>query len=251
MDDPPANIAPGVTSFDMLPLRILHPGLENEADIQAQSLVIRLQDAFQQPLDTGSLVADARITWDSLAVSAVVEGDSLTFDLSPLPPIPATAFAELQLQMDMVTQSQVSDFRLLLAADALTANSGGGPTLTVQEIGNLGLPYESPTIHLSSGTLEESFASYPNPFTPAQGMCNITFVLASDSRVTCDIYALSGDHVVQLLAAASLASGLHDDLTWNGRNERGETVRNGTYLLRIQVDGAGGGEFYRKLAVIR
>jgi hypothetical protein len=191
------------------------------------------------------------VTWDTLSVTAVLSGDSLMFDLTSMAPLAAGEGQDLSLQVEVDPSTRVGDFRVALEPQALAATSGSGQPLTIQPAGPLGFPYLSPTIHVSSGSLKESFASYPNPFIPAQGLCRIAFFLVQDARVTCDIHALSGDRVTRLLDGQPLASGMHDDLTWDGRNENGDLVRNGTYLLRIQVSGAGGGEFYRKLAVIR
>jgi hypothetical protein len=251
LDDPPTNVVPGTTGVSLLPIRIAHPGAANEADIQPQSLVVGLRDAQSQPLMTTSIAMASYVVWDSLVLVASAQNDSLVFDLSALPPLAASTALELQMHMDLATTIAVTDFRLAMLGNALRATSGSSLALTVQPIGNHGLPYESPTVHITAGTLEASFASYPNPFTPAQGRCNITFFLPGDSRVTCDVYTVSGDRVTRLLNGIALGGGLHDNLSWDGRNERGEVVRNGTYLLRIQADGPGGGEFYRKLAVVR
>jgi hypothetical protein len=249
--EPRSNLVPGVIEDALLSVRIEHPGVENEADIQAQSLVVKVRDAASQPLVATDLLATASATWDTISVAAVISGDSLTFDLTSMAPLAAGEGRDLSLQVEVDPSTRVGDFRVALAPQALVATSGGGQPLTIQPAGPLGFPYLSPTIHVSSGSLEESFSSFPNPFIPAQGPCRIAFFLVQDARVTCDIHALSGDRVTRLLDGQSLASGMHDDLTWDGRNENGDLVRNGTYLLRIQVSGAGGGEFYRKLAVIR
>jgi hypothetical protein len=57
--------------------------------------------------------------------------------------------------------------------------------------------------------------------------------------------------VIRLLNATPLGAGPHDSLEWDGRNGDGRLVRNGTYLLRIHVDGPHGGEFVRKIAIMR
>ena len=69
--------------------------------------------------------------------------------------------------------------------------------------------------------------------------------------MTVDVYTLTGDRVVRLEDSKVMAAGLRDELRWDGRNAAGEVVRNGTYLLRLVIDGPGGGKFLRKLAVLR
>jgi hypothetical protein len=249
LQDPRANVVPGNVVEDLLAIRIAHPGQQNEADIQVGSLVFKLRDAASQSLATSELIAAASVRWDSVAVAGILEADSLTFALGALPPLAAGEIHDLALDLLIDATSRVSDFRLALESGALRATSGSAQTLPVEATGPFPLPYVSPTIHVGAASLEASFASYPNPFVPSQGPCNITFFLAQDARVTCDIHSLSGERVVRLLDAQPLTGGLHDDITWDGRNERGDLVRNGTYLLRLQV--SGGGEVYRKLAVVR
>ena len=90
-----------------------------------------------------------------------------------------------------------------------------------------------------------------NPFAAGREPTRITFNLPADARVTIDIHTLAGERVARLLDAVPLAAGLYDNVRWDGRNGHGEVVRNGTYLLRLLVDGPGGGKFLRKLAVLR
>ena len=130
------------------------------------------------------------------------------------------------------------------------AQSGSAVLPVVAAVGTV-LPYLSPTLHIAAPELSASFSNYPNPFAAGRETTRITFYLESSARVTVDVYTLTGERVVSLLDAAPLASGLHDDLQWDGRNGHGQTVRNGTYLLRLVADGPGGGRFLRKMAVLR
>lgn len=102
-----------------------------------------------------------------------------------------------------------------------------------------------------SADLAGSFSTYPNPFRPGHSECRVAFYLQAAARVTCEVYSLSGERVIRLLDAAHLTAGMHDELAWDGRNGDGQTVRNGTYLVKVRVDGPGGGEFIRKLAIMR
>jgi hypothetical protein len=71
--------------------------------------------------------------------------------------------------------------------------------------------------------------------------------------VTLKIHSITGDAVRTLLDARPTTSGLHQDATWDGRNARGEVVRNGVYIADLSVSwNDGGGERHlRKLAVVR
>ena len=70
-------------------------------------------------------------------------------------------------------------------------------------------------------------------------------------RVTVDLFTIDGQRVITLVDGVLLAAGLHDWLSWNGTNGDGSVVRNGIYLLRVDVDGPKGGRYLRKVAVAR
>jgi hypothetical protein len=106
-------------------------------------------------------------------------------------------------------------------------------------------------VHVSAPDLASSFSNYPNPFAAGRQTTRIPFYMAASGRVTVEVRTLNGERVVRLLDGAERGPGLHDDLTWDGRNGRGEVVRNGTYVLCIEVEGPGGGRARRKLAVVR
>lgn len=71
---------------------------------------------------------------------------------------------------------------------------------------------------------------YPNPFN---ANIRITFYLAEAKPVILDIYNILGQKVVSL-ADGSMPAGSHG-LSWNGRNEYGQPVASGIYLIRFQA----------------
>ena len=56
-----------------------------------------------------------------------------------------------------------------------------------------------------------------------------------------------------LLENKSLAPGLYQDFVWDGRNGKGQVVRNGVYLaeLKVQFESGGSERLLRKVAVVR
>ena len=248
--EPPANIRRGATEH-VIALRLQHPGGANEAAIQPLALALLVRDAQGAPLAVSSLAAAARLRFGAQSLTAVFVADSLAVDLSSLPPLAPGEAQDLDLELDVLGSPRVADFRLALQADGVEASSGG-VLVPTRPLDGATLPWLSPSVHLAATNLRESLSSYPNPFTPAlHGDCHITFVLEADAQVSAEIYTLTGERVVSLLQATPLGAGLHDDLRWDGRNGAGDMVRNGTYLLRLVVNGTGGGTFLRKLAVKR
>ncbi|MCL4707192.1 T9SS type A sorting domain-containing protein [bacterium] len=81
--------------------------------------------------------------------------------------------------------------------------------------------------------------NYPNPFNPST---RITFALPQAGRVQLHIYNSFGQ-LVRTLANRELAQGWHE-LTWDGRNQNGQTVATGVYLYRIIVQDQTGAATY-------
>jgi hypothetical protein len=74
--------------------------------------------------------------------------------------------------------------------------------------------------------------NYPNPFNPTT---TIAFEIADRTRVNLAIYDLRGRHV-RTLVDRDLPGGNHL-VVWNGKDEKGETVGNGSYFYRLVADG--------------
>jgi hypothetical protein len=77
--------------------------------------------------------------------------------------------------------------------------------------------------------LKNSLAqNYPNPFNP---QTTIAFSLKNRGQVTLKVYNVNGE-LVRTLANESRSAGAHQ-LTWDGRNDAGETVSSGVYFYKL------------------
>jgi flagellar hook assembly protein FlgD len=71
----------------------------------------------------------------------------------------------------------------------------------------------------------------PNPFNPTT---TIVFTLPGDgSPAQLVVYDVSGRHIRTLFAGTS--DGAEHTIDWNGRNDAGEEVATGIYLVRLQA----------------
>ncbi len=98
----------------------------------------------------------------------------------------------------------------------------------------------------SSSTLPTRFElsqNYPNPFNPTT---TITLSLPQESKVSLEVYDITGRKVRTLLKEA-LPAGVHK-ISWDGRNENGEAVGSGVYIYRVV---AGAFKESRKMALLR
>lgn len=73
--------------------------------------------------------------------------------------------------------------------------------------------------------------NYPNPFNPTT---TIDFSLASESKVTLEIYNSRGQKVKTLINSLQ-AAGLHS-VVWNGTNDYNKSVSSGMYFYKFSAD---------------
>ena len=129
----------------------------------------------------------------------------------------------------------------VLALDALTGArapiSGGG-----------GLPFAALTSR--EITFFDRPHGYPNPFHAGSEAVLLSYVLGQDAPVKVSIYTLLGDLVRELSLPSGSAGGVSglNEVRWDGRNGKGEIVRPGVYVARI--DGPGVSEQI-KVGVLR
>jgi hypothetical protein len=102
------------------------------------------------------------------------------------------------------------------------ARSLDNAKLTVSE-----MPSEPPLDTPSAFAL---LGSYPNPFNPAT---TIVFDLPSPQPVQVVVYGLDGRRVARVLTAPLEAG--RQQVTWRGRDDRGQAVAAGPYLYRVQA----------------
>ena len=78
--------------------------------------------------------------------------------------------------------------------------------------------------------ITELKGNYPNPFNPTT---NIEFSLKEAGKVELVIYNIAGQKV-KILVNGEMEANTHR-ITWNGKDERGNTVSSGTYFYRLQT----------------
>jgi len=91
---------------------------------------------------------------------------------------------------------------------------------------------------------------YPNPFNPDNGeVGTIRYSLSKDGAVTIKIYDASNNLVRTLLQDAPKSASIELSEQWNGRNDNGKVVANGTYFYVITS--SSGEKAVGKAAVLR
>jgi hypothetical protein len=141
----------------------------------------------------------------------------------------------LRAQLELARSTDV------VAFDAFT----GG---VVSIVGGGGLPFV--TLRSREVTFFDRPHGYPNPFHAGTEAILLSYVLGQDAAVKVSIYTLLGGLVreISLPAGGQGGAGGLNEVPWDGRNGKGELVRPGVYVARI--DGPGVSEQI-KVGVLR
>lgn len=73
---------------------------------------------------------------------------------------------------------------------------------------------------------------YPNPFA---GETSIRITLENESQVSISLFSIDGRKIRTFLPEGRLPAGVHT-VTWDGRDERGNRMATGLYLLRVEAN---------------
>jgi hypothetical protein len=98
----------------------------------------------------------------------------------------------------------------------------------------------------------KDFLVYPNPFNPAAQPARLTYELPfAPDRVEFSVFTVAGKRV-RTIADPMPSVGYNYSASWDGRDDVGDPVAAGVYLLAIEVQGAGQKtKEFTKIVVIR
>ena len=89
----------------------------------------------------------------------------------------------------------------------------------------------------------------PNPFSPSAGdRALIVFSLQEDANVDIDIYDFASRRVCTLASGTRFTGNIDHQVPWDGSDDSGQSVANGTYFYRIQMDS--GRQAFGKVVVL-
>jgi hypothetical protein len=132
-----------------------------------------------------------------------------------------------------VSHWDVSAFPSLLMEPAITDVLSDDVDLTLAHFSDIGwldlatgiAGDETPSLRASDVAL---LPAYPNPFNPST---TIRYEITSAQRITLGVYDVQG-RLVKTLADRAENAGAHE-ITWQGRDNRGQIVASGIYLVRL------------------
>ncbi len=161
----------------------------------------------------------------------------------------------LRVLLQLAAGARTGSIAIGLDLDDVTVRQPEGELITVHVSPALGqiFPFMTMPGTVSPASLEQSYSNFPNPFAAGREGTTFVFGLPAPAKVDLRIYSPRGELVRVLLAGENRAVGLHQDVVWDGRNGRGDVVRNGVLIaeLIVRPDGGGATTLRRKVAVVR
>ncbi|MCB9464485.1 MAG: DUF11 domain-containing protein [Candidatus Eisenbacteria bacterium] len=237
-------------------LVLVHPSTDGTGPIQFERVGLRLADGSLSDLAIGGDVSELHAyvdgaLWASAQIAEAAATASLegaVLDLAPED--------ELRIEVMAVFRAEghSASLRFGIEQSDVGIVQPSGALYEIEARAKTGVEFPLFTEAGSFGTtdLRESYVNFPNPFAAGRESTTFVYYLPADGVVNLRVWTLTGDEVVTLAADNSSEAGLHQEVTWDGRNGNGETVRNGVYLVELEVEMAGGSErLLRKVAVVR
>jgi hypothetical protein len=149
------------------------------------------------------------------------------------------------LRVDIAGDAPAGELRFDIAgSDDVFFTISDGPRVGVVwegDEGDIEGHFTSGPLVVMSRNFEEYMHNYPNPFRAGSESTRIAYYMTEDASVSIRIYDLMGNLVWSKdieageSGATGSPSGTWCEVTWNGRNDRGQLVRNGVYLCKVQA----------------
>ncbi|MGE5177646.1 MAG: DNRLRE domain-containing protein [Bacteroidota bacterium] len=255
----PAALATDGRPVDVASLVLENPAPAGSGAIVVDRIRLRASDPAGKDVALGAAAASVIATqngsvWarrDSLA------SDSTAATLVASTPLVIDAASAVTLDLALVPRDRpgVAALRVGIDAGGIGVVQPGSALLTVQVTPESGrsFPFWTESGSFTPASLEASWGNFPNPFAAGREATAFVYYLAQQASVTLRIWTPTGERVATLADGVARAPGLHQDDLWDGRNGRGDVVRNGVYVAELSVhyaDGSGG-RVRRKVAVVR
>jgi hypothetical protein len=192
--------------------------------------------------------------WATSGVLAADDTDALLTAIDTLRVMPGTP-ETVELRLFTRVGAEIPSLRIGCDEPGIGVIQPSSALLSVavQPVAGQAFPFWTESGRSGEASLRDSYSNFPNPFAAGREQTTFVFYLEDAARVTLRIWTGRGERVRTLADAADYAQGLHQSLTWDGRNGAGEAVTNGTYVAEIIVRTADGKQErqMRKVAVVR
>ena len=209
---------------------------------------LALHDRAGNEVDPSALIATTSLRYNNSSdITGIANGNRRRFNLGASTGLPQVAVLSITLR----SEPTLLDAVLYLDSNSFAAEyispAGAKPvTITARFASRLIIEHD---LTLVPAALEQSFFSYPNPFSPLSEQATIVYSSSVTKPATLKIYTLTGDEVLSRVLPAPTSANEPVTVVWDGKNADGEIVLNGVYIAVLTVEGMP--EVRTKIAVVK
>jgi hypothetical protein len=209
---------------------------------------LALHDRAGNEVDPSVLIAGASLRYNNSSnITGITNGNRLRFDLGKSTGLPQVALLSITLRsdptlLDAVLYLDSNSF----AAEYISPAGAKSVPITARFASRLIIEQD---LTLVPTELEQSFFSYPNPFSPLSEQATIVYSSSVTKPATLKIFTLTGDEVLNRILPTPTSINEPVTVIWDGKNADGEIVLNGVYIAVLTVEGMP--EIRTKIAVVK
>jgi hypothetical protein len=255
----PAVLVAGGTLTSAGELTLRNPAPLASSTIRVAQLTIAASNRTGLPIPVGQAASAVFISRDGAPWGeriGLFRADSVVTVAGPdtlsIPP-GETISLEIEWETAFEASSESVRFGIHAVGIGVVQPSSALLEIQVQPQENQNFPFWTLAGNFTGADLSASYSNFPNPFAAGREQTKFAFYLRESARVKLRILTIRGEEVCTLLEEAALGAGLHQDTSWDGRNDRGDTVLSGVYVADLEVryaDGTNARELH-KVAVVR
>jgi hypothetical protein len=155
-------------------------------------------------------------------------------------PVPPNGSVNAIVKLDLDASPRATELRVnVRGAGMVVTDPQSNQKLGVTNAQGQALDIKSGSLVILSSNFQEYAHNYPNPFSAGQAETKIAYFLDAPANVSIKIYAITGDlvHEEEIPSGDPRAQSGPRETTWDGRNDKGEVVRNGVYVCVLNAGG--------------
>jgi hypothetical protein len=144
------------------------------------------------------------------------------------------------VKLDLDANPRATEVRVnVRGAGMVVTDPQSNQKLGVTNAQGQALDIKSESLVILSSNFQEYAHNYPNPFSAGESETKIAYFLETPANVSIKIYDITGElvHEENIPAGDSRAQAGPQETTWDGRNDKGEVVRNGLYACVLNAGG--------------
>jgi hypothetical protein len=233
-------------TYEMLRFNFDIVGVSN--DPYLKYIDVALHDRAGNEVTPSVLIAATSLRYNNDSdITGVANGNRLRFNLGEGTGIPQVAVLSVTLQsaptlLDAILYLDSNSF----AAEYISPAGAKPVPITARFASRLIIEHD---LTLVPTALEQSFFSYPNPFSPPSEQATIVYSSSVSKPATLKIFTLTGEEVLNRILPAPTSANEPATVIWDGKNADGVVVLNGVYIAVLSVEGMP--EVRTKIAVVK